>query len=294
MKIVQSCWSKPGNRKGDYNRCGWLDKKYNYFSWALSALQFRKYYDELELVTDKRGYDLLINKLELPYTNTRVVLDDLDQYHPDLFALGKLYAYSIQEQPFIHADADVFIWGKFPEPLENASLLCQNKEDSELYSQLYTKAFVEIAATTGYYPEVLGQSIERNNRIVSVNAGIMGGSDRHFFEQYTKEAFGFVDRVHAQLHKINARDFNTIFEQFLFHALAEDKEAPISYLRNRLVLFSYDIADFTGVPARTGYIHLIGSFKRTKPVLDQLAHRLLLDYPEYYFRIMDLMRTNQI
>ncbi|HEY8894692.1 MAG TPA: DUF6734 family protein [Niastella sp.] len=294
MKIVQSCWSKPGYSKDDNNRCGWLHKKYNYFSWALSALQFRKFYDELELVTDKLGYDLLINKLELPYTRTRVVLDDLAQYHADLFALGKLYAYSIQEQPFIHADADVFIWRKFPEALENASLVCQNKEDSESYSRLYTKAFVEIAAATGYYPEVLEQSIERNNRIIAVNAGIMGGSNRHFFEQYTKEAFDFVDRVHTQLHKINVKDFNTIFEQFLFHALAEDKEAPVCYLRNRLVLFWYDIADFTGVPVRTEYIHLIGNFKRTKRVLDQLEHRLLLDYPEYYFRIMNLIRTNQI
>ena len=52
---------------------------------------------------------ILINKLELPYTDVKVVLDDLNDYDRDLYALGKVYAYGIQEEPFIHVDADIYM-----------------------------------------------------------------------------------------------------------------------------------------------------------------------------------------
>jgi hypothetical protein len=68
MKIVHSFWSKPGQSKikTEFGRSdgGWLDRKYYYMSWALSCLLFRKLYDKVELVTDKAGEDLLVQKLD--------------------------------------------------------------------------------------------------------------------------------------------------------------------------------------------------------------------------------------
>jgi len=76
-------------------RGGWSDKKYNYMSWAFSCLQFKKYYSEVELITDKLGKELLIDKLELPYTSVKVELDQLNSYHSDLWALGKIVKYNL-------------------------------------------------------------------------------------------------------------------------------------------------------------------------------------------------------
>src|ERR1700730_5036463 len=130
MKIIQSFWSKPSREiSSDKSMGGWLEKKNNYMSWALSCLQFRSFYDEVELVTDRYGYDLLINQLELPYTNVKIVLDDLNDFHSDLWALGKIYAYSLQDEPFIHADGDIYIWEKFSDKIENAELVAQNIEN---------------------------------------------------------------------------------------------------------------------------------------------------------------------
>lgn len=294
MKIVQSLWSRPARSNSGLANAGWPDRKYHYLSWTLSALQFSAFYPELELVTDKEGYDLLINKLELPYTTVRVVLDELNDYHPELFALGKIAAYRLQEQPFIHADSDVFIWERFPDPLLSASLICQNIDDGQRCNRLYSLAFMELVNRIGYYPEVLDASLNRNNRIVSVNAGILGGTDTDFFRHYTRAAFDFVDRIGSKIERINVKDFNTIFEQFLFFAMAEEMRLKISCYKQGPAQFRYEIADFTLVPGGAKYIHLIGHLKRSRPILEQLEHRLLTDHPTYYFRIINLIRKNHI
>lgn len=299
MKIVQSLWSKPGQQRngqenGGTSHCGWPDKKYNYFSWALSALQFRKFYDEVELITDKAGYDLLINKLELPYTSAKVVLDDLNDYHPGLWAIGKFYAYSLQEVPFIHADGDVYIWRKFDADLENAGLLCQRKEEGKTYSRYYFEVFIQMVQHFLYYPEVLDKSINRHNSIKAINAGIIGGTNLHFFSQYAKMAFEFVDRNLSCLHKINIKRANQVFEQFLFRALSEEEEEPICYFDPAAHDLVDDYMDFTGVPAKTKFIHTPGAFKQARHTVDALAYRLQTDHPDCYYRIIRLLNTHQL
>lgn len=115
MKIVQSFWSKPMlmNDNSDAifrSNGGWTDRIYFYMSWALSCLKFKEIYNEIELVTDINGKHLLYDILELPYTNVVTKLDDLNDYNHNLWALGKLYAYKLQQEPFIHVDSDVFAW----------------------------------------------------------------------------------------------------------------------------------------------------------------------------------------
>jgi hypothetical protein len=295
MKIVQSFWSKPSRiREGQdpttAGACGWADKKYNYFSWALSCLQFRKYYDEVELVTDKAGYELLIDKLELPYSHTRVILDDLNDYHADLWAIGKVYTYSLQKAPFIHADGDVIIWAKFDEELENASLLCQCKEEGHPFDKTYAGIFRTIEDNFEYRPEILQKSIDRNGSIMSVNAGIIGGCDITFFKEYAAAAFEFIDRNVSHLSRISVGLFNIIFEQFFFRALSEEKGLEIRY---------YDAGshlsdDYTGIPSRTRYIHRPGKWKWEKYFTSCMEYRLLTDYPDHYFKILNLLKTSQI
>jgi hypothetical protein len=299
MKIVQSLWSKPGQKKSKgktsaKNKCGWPDKKYNYLSWGLSCHQFRKYYDEVELVTDRDGYDLLINKLGLPYTDVKIVLDDLNHYHPDLWAIGKLYAYSIQESPFIHADGDVYIWEKFSNDFQNASLLCQRKEEGPAFAGFYSSVFFQMCQHLDYYPDVLDKSIIKNNGIVAVNAGIIGGNNVDFYKHYTKKVFEFIDKNASSLNKIDVGSSNIIFEQFVYHALSEEKGEPISYFRPEVNEYLNEFTDFSGVPFRTKYIHPPGSLKRCKYLVDSLEYRVQADYPEYYYKVINLMKTNQI
>ncbi|NML37851.1 hypothetical protein HHL17_11660 [Chitinophaga sp. G-6-1-13] len=294
MKIVQSLWSKPGHKRMEWNKCGWPDRKYNYYSWTLSALQFRKFYDDVELVTDQAGYELLIDKLKLPYTSVKVELDQLNDYHEDLYALGKVYAYGLQDGPFIHADGDVFIWRPFDASLEQAALVCQCKEDGEDYNRWYAGVFMEIAQAFSTYPQVLDRTVSRNNRLIAANAGIIGGREMGFFREFVREAFAFIDKNLDSLHKINIDLFNSIFEQLLFHAMSEDAGLTINYLHPDFVRFGNDIIDFTGVPDRTGFIHTIGAHKKSWFTLDALEFRLKKDYPDYYRNIHHLIKTHQV
>jgi len=93
-KIVQSYWTEA--YRNSSNR-GWAFKETHYMSWALSCLQLRQFYNEVELVTDSAGADLLINKLHLPYTSCKLTLDKLSDKNPALWALGKITAYKEQQ-----------------------------------------------------------------------------------------------------------------------------------------------------------------------------------------------------
>lgn len=270
---------------------GWVEAKYNYMSWALSSLQFRKYYDEVELVTDEPGYKLLVEKLRLPYTSVKVLLNNINGYHADLWALGKIYAYSVQETPFIHADGDVYIWEKFPPEIDNARLLAQNLEINHNY---YEPPYRKIKSNLNFIPPVILRSIEANGEIRSVNAGIIGGSDIALLKEYTALAFEFVDKNYDDLLKIDIGSFNCFFEQVLFHAIAEAKKVPVQFLL-RDVNYAFDgLLEFAGVPGVTKYIHCIGLSKKAEHIGVHLARRLQIDYPDWYYRIQNLLYTSQI
>ncbi|MFN7655361.1 MAG: DUF6734 family protein [Cyclobacteriaceae bacterium] len=299
MKIIQSFWTKPGLKEANFNISdrnmgGWVDKRFNYFSWALSCLQLKKFYGRVELITDSAGFDLFVRKLSLPYDDVKVALDELDlnEYHYDLWALGKLKAYSLQEEPFIHVDGDVFIFEKFSNDFENSDLLAQNAEYGFNY---YEDAFKKIEESFDYIPQVLLSSRKKNdNKVVGVNAGIVGGKNVGFFQEYSACAFEFVNRNRSKLAQINIGLFNNVFEQFLFYAMAEKMGISITYyLKN--VNHAFDgLAELTGVPRRVRYVHTVGVYKRIAYIGDLIANRLLMDYPEYYFKIINLLRTNQL
>ena len=102
------------------------------------------------MVTDSQGYDVLINKLHLPYTDVIVSLDCLNHYNPNLWALAKIKAYQSIKEPFIHVDGDVFIWTKIDESLRDHELIVQNEETTTDY---YGKMWRDIRHAISYMPE---------------------------------------------------------------------------------------------------------------------------------------------
>ena len=111
MKFLQSLWTGPSG-SSDVNpvslKAGWQSCEFHWMSWALSCLNAKNNLGEVHLITDLKGKEILIDQLQLPYATVSTDLEKrLDQYPVDLFALAKIYSYSIQEQPFLHLDSDV-------------------------------------------------------------------------------------------------------------------------------------------------------------------------------------------
>jgi hypothetical protein len=299
MKILQSFWTKPflqstASLKDARLNGGWPSRKYNYFSWALSCLQLLKYYRQVELVTDDLGKFLLIDKLQLPYTGVNVELNALDNYHPGLWALGKIYAYQLQESPFLHVDNDIFIWKEFDERITHAALTAQNRESN---SAVYAETFHDIYRQFKYMPPCL-RELEGAPTIPCSNTGIIGGTAGSFFKGYAEEIFAFLqensDQIRDNIQNVNTAYLNVIYEQVIFLQLAKDKGLDITYLFPD----NHDIPKYLGLfhaaGRNQGFVHCLGTYKLNRIVYEVLEVKLKTLYPEYYYRILDLMSSSEI
>jgi hypothetical protein len=286
MKIIQSFWS--GNRGTLLNNnFGWLSPEYHIMSWSLSSNLLAKFY-EVELYTDKIGYDLLIDKLKLPYSKVHIVMDDLNKYDNNLWALPKIYAYSLQNEPFLHIDGDVFIWEKFSDKLMAGNLIAQNLESATNY---YEKIMIELENELSYFPSEILQDRKESNSIYAYNAGIFGGYNVDFYKNYTSKSFEFVDKNLKNLTNINITNFNIFFEQYLFYCLSKGEKVEC-YFNEIIEDNGYKgFGNFEDVPFKKSFLHLLGVYKRDSFTCKKMSQKLLSEFPQAYINVLNLFNS---
>ncbi|MCD8078852.1 MAG: hypothetical protein LUF04_00045 [Bacteroides sp.] len=285
MKIVQSYWSKPG-----VEHMSWAEKEMHYYSWTLSCLKLKQHYDKVELVTDQAGKELLIDRMRLPYDSVRVVLDDINHYSPVLWALGKIYAYSIQDEPFIHVDGDVFIWKKFSEKVEAGQLIAQHKQIAHESSEHYYEGLLR--TEPDYFPEEITRFRDQvTTQYTEANAGILGGNDLDFIRSYCEEAFRFVDRaVDRALQAKYPHMFNVIFEQYLFYCMAHIRNKEITYQFKKTGGSYEETVRFKTIPYPPDFIHVMSYHKRKVLLCEKIIWHLWYEFPEHYEHINQLVK----
>ena len=293
MKYVQTFWTgnvKSGPGQGLGQKAGWVSSEYHWMSWALSCLQALKLYGQVELVTDARGKSILIDQLKLPYTSVSLALEGFEVPHPALFALSKLKTYSLQDEPFVHLDGDVFLYQPFSEDLLKAPMIASNLEVNLEYNRF---ALEEVTAHFEQIPAVF-EGVLAQDVIYASNAGVIGGNDLDFIQSYCQQAFAFMEENKAQLQAVpTPSNLNFLFEQCFLYYLAEQEGVPITYFMPEPVdhPLYHDYARFLDIP-NIPMIHTVGGFKGNTFVTDNLSKRLRLDYPEYYYRILSLCRKD--
>lgn len=290
MKIIQSFWSKPylNSKTGHDLRSngGWLEQKYFLYSVTLSCLRALKHYENVELYTDKFGKVMLIDILNLPYTKVFDELNCIDDYPVDLWALGKVYSYSRQSDPFLHIDNDVFVWDKFSNAIEAAPLVAQNIEYNHQY---YHKILKEIKGAFDLAPLF---KFAKSNYLTSSNLGIFGGTNTDFLVHFSKVAFDFVKKNIPNFKKIkNLGLLNVAFEQLLFHELAQQEKIPIHYLYGKTEPTYADLMKFHVTPSKSFYIHTFGSRAKWDIEINlKIDSVLRVEYPKYYYRINSILK----
>ncbi|MGB8191546.1 MAG: DUF6734 family protein [Chitinophagaceae bacterium] len=291
MKVVQTFRPEAESHLSAM-KGGWLSAEYHWMAWALSCLRLRKYFESVELVTSEAGKQLLIDTLELPYTNVSTALENkLQDYPPQLWSLAKIFTYSIQQEPFIHFDGDVFLWDRPDRSWQHADLIAQNLELNLFF---YRETLNDIKQHFSYIPECLSNAQQADN-ILASNTGIFGGKNIAFIRRYAAEAFSFVDNNLQHIHKTKAGNLNFIFEQLLLHCLAEKAQLKINYVIPDIVdnpLYQQFVR-FEDIPY-IKMIHPVGGFKRDQFVCNHLAKRLRKEYPEYYYRILSFCKKNAV
>ncbi len=283
MKIVQSFWS--GNQKDINNNYGWYNARSNWISWILSCNQLVKFHKDVELYTDNFGYEILIEKLQLPYTKVYVVLDELNHYHKDLWAIAKIKTFQLQNEPFLHVDGDVFVWESLTDKFQKSQLITQNLEITTDY---YGCMWDEISPNLTFLPTEMNNYHNKKSNL-ACNMGIIGGNDIDFFKKYTEKSFEFVDKNNSSWLNINSFNFNVFFEQVLFHEMAKGERRNIDFLFEEV---SEDNAyvgfgDFHKVPNKK-YLHLLGVYKRNGSMCKAMEVYTMKYYPEKYTKFAAL------
>ena len=292
MNFVQTLYIDPTKHPFTHS-FGWLRPEYHLMGWALSCLQLQKLHGHVELYANSAGAELLIDTLRLPYTKVYTAHDDLKLADSRLWALPKLYTYSLQEEPFLHVDGDVFLFDQFSDQLLQSPLIVQNLEVATKY---YTSTQKQLMDHFTYFPPCVQADFDSGMPINAVNAGILGGNNLQFIKQYTTEAFEYVNRNTKHFHDVNVDRFNVFFEQHLFYSLAKEQNIPINYLFEGLFEDRgyTNFGNFHEVPFVRSYLHLLGYYKRDEITCLQMAAKLRELYPEYYYRIIALYQKNKV
>lgn len=292
MRIIQTFWTK--NFINNNYRGGWLSDESNLMCWALSCLNAKKYYGNIELYTDKIGYEILINQFCLPYDKVHIVFDDNDfmsSIPKELWALSKVYTYSLQDEPFIHIDGDFIFWNKID--IEK-NILFQNLEiELDFYQDTYD---VFTSKKNNLKGCNFTKCIDKQFSNSAANLGIFGGFEVSFVKQYANDVLDFVNCniEHKDLFVKESKNMNCFLEQYYLYFLC--KENDLSFNTIHPDFFSEPEKNkkmFFNVPSEyNSFNHFLGNSKKLEIVNDFVKRKLLEYYPTYYTKIKACVTNN--
>lgn len=252
-KALYSHWSKPNKNTDLY--AGFNTEQDFANALHLSVLCSKKWFKKVELVTDKKGKEF-VDRHKIPFDNVVVCLDKYNHIRAKHWAIGKIIACSMQKEPFMHIDNDVFLFKKPRTALLKSDASFQNFERVE--DHWYVNQ-LKVACKQKPIKEI------DYNIKVSVNCGIMGFNKLDLIPEWLDLAFKFIEWF-DNTKSIKKELSSIMFEQY--------------HLFQLLIKYKYKvsvIADFYISPKiakKTGYTHLIAASKRRPDLEEKVENRL--------------------
>ncbi len=300
MKAVWSFWSKPFEA---HRRFGWPSERHHLFAWVLSVETARRHYPDTWLITDDAGTRMLVDRLGLPFTRVSTELNALAHHDPDWWNFGKMYAYRMQTEPFVHIDSDVFLWKRLPARLERADVFAQNPNPLSASTPYYQPERLEHAISQtpgGWLPDEWRwyRRAIKNRRAES--CGLVGGNRVDFINRYAEASLRLINDPHNQQALQSLPDklmHALLLEEYLLAACVEYYNAS-AVLPSRSIRIAYLFNSMTDpwnpdLIAQAGYTHLMAGMKRNPLFADRLENRVRRDYPEHYKRCRKLVARNE-
>ena len=245
--------------------------KFELYSAALSALNWRRMGSEIDLVVDTEGekYITSLGIASLWNTVKRLVPDDLEGIDPRMFwAAGKLFALREVEAPVAMIDTDFILW-KMPDLPENR-IVAAHREN----------------LTPSVYPPLDYFSFKRpfsmkgmNENVLPMNTAFLYLPDESFKQYYVNKAIAFMKSA------VNCDDrlcYMVFAEQRLLSICAEELKVGSQVLMDKDELFF----------SREDYTHIWGAKQvmRTdagsqNDFCRRARDRIKTDYPDYAYII---------
>lgn len=279
-RCVYSYW----NVEGESNTSAFLTFRDFLASITLSMLVSKRNFNEVALVTNDFGKKVLIDRLELPFTEVNLELNNQQNLSKLWWAYTKLKAYSIQEKPFVHIDNDSVLWDGLPKELSESKMCFQSIETPFEDGYGWYKHLLKTAEKAGYFPQL----VKENPVDYSFNCGICGGNDLDIFKEWIKLSESYIfakeneeffkDSDNLLIHQ------NLLHEQYFISSLTKSK----GWKPNKDIKFLIDYTDIFEDCYRSGhkFTHLWGTVKKDRKVMERLYERLKKDFPSYYNKIM--------
>jgi hypothetical protein len=257
-KAVYSFWSKPMNQ----NNVGFNSEEAFANCLKLSVFYSRKYFKQLEMVTDSYGL-IILKKWGISEYFDSIKLDFdwvLNGVSIQNWALGKIWACKIQKEPFIHIDNDVILFKQLDEKILNADCCFQNYEiDYEFYKNL----LIEISDKS-FKPSYLNINIALNCGIILFNKNF------NLIDLWWEDALLCASNL-------NIDYINLLFEQSYIYGLLINNNVNITVLTDfdEISMKNNYISD--EYSNKIGYTHLISNSKRDIKNEEKIKKRLIKD-----------------
>jgi hypothetical protein len=293
LRAIWSFWSAPFD---EHHHQVWLSPRHHLLAWVLSTETARRHYSPLVLFTDDAGARMLVRDVGLAFDEVHTDLNVLSSCDRGWWALGKLYAYRAQTEPFIHLDNDVFLWKALPDHLASAPVVAQNPEffvPGESYYQ--PEVFEEaLRPHEGWLPQewlwYRSSGLQQRGEC----CGVFGGTHTDFIRHYAAQAIRLIEDPVNQAPLRELADkigHNVLFEQYLLGACVEyhrtRHESAYRGISIDYLFASPDEAYDDEAASRLGYTHLIADAKRNSDLATRLEARVRRDYPDLYERVLD-------
>jgi len=322
MKCIYSFWSKPflanikpnfpvqaGVTTGVHSYAGFSCFEDFLNSWVLSVELSSTHYQEVELITDTYGKVLLAERLQLPFTSINTALDHVpDHVSARHWSLSKIVAYSLQNDPFVHVDADVYLWKRLPNRLENAPVFGQNTDSQIWLNFHYTEPYFLMYK----FLKVLPQNFTYVPRTfhtwdTAICCGIVGGQAWQLIKDVAtmgvkifscqENAYGWEVALSFDLlwgDRMPSYGYISVVEQY---GIAKECWLRGIWHEVELLLdeekISTDMQYLKRKCAELGYTHLIDSTKKHTDIMARLKRRIATTYPHYVPLIAELVQEEK-
>ncbi|MGB0123332.1 MAG: DUF6734 family protein [Silvibacterium sp.] len=301
MRAVWSFWSKPFQ---GYMGRTWREPLHHCLAWGLSLRLARRHYRETVLVTDDAGAAFLVDQLGLSFTHVSTELNRIRKTDIGWWTMGKLLTYSLQDQPFIHLDTDVFLWKPLPRRLTDAPVFAQSPEEHHPAEEWCGARDVENAFAQHSLPLPVEWQWVRScdhNDGRQANCGILGGTRTDFIRYYANQVMNLLTspaNAPAWDAMSDKSGFNPVIEQFTLSAFVRYHRAhrgsPYEGVHLSYLFPSFMDAYNAGISARLGFTHLLGPAKQDPHIAGRLVQRVQREDPRYYRHCVWLNRDREL
>jgi len=293
MKIIQSFWSKPFEKPYDDSfesrfMGGFPLKRYFIYTWALSILRLKEHFNDVHLVTDDFGKQLMIDALEFPYSTFSTELNEIADIPSKFWCSGKLHAFAKTKQPFLHFDGDVILGDNFNKNITSKNIIAEYHYEDK--PKIYQGAL-------NYLKDEKSNFIKTNKIIEIINAvnyiykdynlGIVGGNDYAFLNEFAIESIKLIERNKSVIttNEFSPGFLNCFIEQFSFYNLVQEKGKIVDLCITTKfdTIYDYQRDILNQITTNFSFIHLHNTYKLNYYTLPEKW--LKSYYPKIYDKI---------